>query len=340
MLNGIYFIDKVDLWKTFGAAILKGGYNSLLSYPKRKTPDYDNWYERNGLDVDYGNPVFEAKDVAIRVGLYAKDRETLLKNAKAFEDFLLEKTRNYGYVNLLVKGVSTKIKLRYKGAENAEAGGIIGNGQHYLEQDLMFSDDSPTNLFFNRRTGVFDYTFDHTFTESIMTLETKTFDSTFDDTFNGDAFKAKPKPYDYLVFNHFDLNEIPIRDFGMAFTSYNSGMMVFDILKEPLQNIYSNRSGIEEFSLQQTGKNICPRVKERYMDIGIVMASDNINTLIKNYTLLFLELSKPKPVTIRNLSTETVYKGFYSEQSETELYISDRLKTLEFNLQFVITEKI
>lgn len=51
-MEGRVFIDGLDLYTTFGAFIVKDGYNGLLSYPSAKAVKSNAWAEEDGTEVD------------------------------------------------------------------------------------------------------------------------------------------------------------------------------------------------------------------------------------------------------------------------------------------------
>lgn len=306
MLNGLYIIDGVDIWETYSAVILKGSYNSLLSYPTRKTPDYDDWFEHNFIDVDYSKPFFEANDVALKVGIYGSDKADLLTKIRLFKIFL----NKSGERIFNISGINKDISLRYKGGSNAVSSKLSTGNQFYLEQDLIFSNDKPIQLLDGGST--FDYTFDR--------------------TFRSDGSEIQPTPYDYLVWNNFDINGIPVINFGMGVTSFNASSLVFDTLKEPLQNTYINKNGIDAYVSDPL------KYKAKTLTVGLVMAHSNVVTLMNNYSTLFSELAKSTPISITNTITDYTYTGFYLNQDNLNVSISGNTKILEFNIDLTITQ--
>ena len=305
MLSGYYIIDGVDIWATYSAAILKGSYNSLLAYPSRSNPDSDDWFEQDYIDADYSSLFFEPSDVTIRVGIYGESKEDLLNKRNGLKDLL----NQAGSRILTISGINTTIELRYKGGGNATSSSLIAGNQFYLEQDLLFSNDKPTQLL-----GI-----------------GSTFDITFDYTFRGRRIQIDPKPYDYMVWSNFRINGRQVTDYGMGVTYFNGSALVFDTLKEPLVNKYSNTNGAISYVLQPL------KSQQKKLDIGIVMAHSNTTDLMGNYKSLFSELSKKNPIEILCEATGYKYHGYYSSQSNLNISISPSIKTLEFNLELIIT---
>lgn len=308
MLNGLYIIDGVDIWQTYSAVILKGSYSSLLAYPKRKDPDYDDWFEEDFIDVDYSTPYFDATDVTLKLGIYGSSKSDLLSKINSLKSFL----NKSGNRNISLAGINKNVNLRYKGASNPVASMLSVGNQFYLEQDLLFSNDNPVQLLGSGTT----------------------FDSTFDYTFRGIDTELTPIPYDYIVIDDFEINNKPIVNFGLGVTDFNSSSLSFEILKTPLENTYINKNGIESFVLQPL------KYKEKTLSIGMVMAHYNISDLMNNYSAFFNELSKNTPISIYNTITGYKYIGFYSNQSNLNVSISNNIKILDFNIDLTITQII
>lgn len=305
MLSGLYIIDGVDIWTTYGAAILKGSYNSLLSYPKRTTPDMEDWFEEYYVDVDYSSLFFDASDVTIRVGIYGISKADLLNKREGLRNLL----NQAGNRNIVISGINATIELRYKGGGNLTASPLIAGNQFYLEQDLFFSNDKPTQLLGSGST----------------------FDITFDYTFRGRRIQIDPKPYDYMVWSNFTINGRQVTDYGMGITSFNGSALAFDMLKEPLINKYSNMDGAIPYVLQPL------KSQQKKLDIGIVMAHNSTTDMMDNYKALFNELSAKKPIEVLSEATGYKYFGYYSNQNNLNISISPSIKTLEFNLELNIT---
>lgn len=70
-MTGAFYIDDIDIYARYGVAITEGGYNDLLAFPALKDPDYNDWPEEDGIEVDLETPRLEAKEVTIS---FASDR--------------------------------------------------------------------------------------------------------------------------------------------------------------------------------------------------------------------------------------------------------------------------
>lgn len=56
-------IDGKDIYKEYGCMLLDGAFDGLLKYPKRKTVNYNNWAEVNGIEPDLSRIEFEPRSI-------------------------------------------------------------------------------------------------------------------------------------------------------------------------------------------------------------------------------------------------------------------------------------
>ena len=64
-MTGAFYIDGIDIYTRYGVVIADGGYNDLLCFPAMKDPEYNDWPEEDGIEVDLDAPMLEAKEVVI-----------------------------------------------------------------------------------------------------------------------------------------------------------------------------------------------------------------------------------------------------------------------------------
>ena len=58
-------IDGKDIYKTYGCRLSEGSLDDYLKYPKRKSVNYNNWAEANGIEPDLSTVEFESKTIKI-----------------------------------------------------------------------------------------------------------------------------------------------------------------------------------------------------------------------------------------------------------------------------------
>ena len=59
------YIDNVSTCNQFGVWVTRGGYSDLLAFPAMREPDYTDWPEHDGIEVDLSAPILEEKTVDI-----------------------------------------------------------------------------------------------------------------------------------------------------------------------------------------------------------------------------------------------------------------------------------
>jgi hypothetical protein len=64
-MHGHCYIDGTDIYDAYGASILRGGYNDLLTFPAFKELPSNDWAEEDGIDVDLSEPAFESREISI-----------------------------------------------------------------------------------------------------------------------------------------------------------------------------------------------------------------------------------------------------------------------------------
>ena len=125
---GLYFIDSVDMFTTYGAAILKGSYNSLFAYPNAKEPLQNDWFEYDGLDVDLTDRYFDNISVNIQFVIISNvSVADLVAKRDAFNNVL----RAAGYRNLYLSGMQVGLQLRYISSNEGDVGTVAPNKNIY-----------------------------------------------------------------------------------------------------------------------------------------------------------------------------------------------------------------
>lgn len=142
MIGGC-IIDTVDI-AAYGAFIERGGSDDFLSFPDRRMPDFNDWAEHDGLDVDLSDLSFEAKKVSVNYVITAQNEGTFKQYLNSF------KTLHYqtGYRQVYVKEFNRTFELRFVGfSRYRHSGGMVNNRQKrgYLTADYVM--DDPLQMF-------------------------------------------------------------------------------------------------------------------------------------------------------------------------------------------------
>lgn len=140
---GSCIIDTVDI-SAYGAFIERGGSDDFLSFPVRRTPDFNDWAEYDGLDVDLSDLSFEAKKVSVNYVITAPDQTVFKHRLNSF------KTLHYqpGYRQIYVKEFNKTFELRFIGfSRYRHTGGMINNRtkRGYLTAEYVM--DDPLQMF-------------------------------------------------------------------------------------------------------------------------------------------------------------------------------------------------
>src|SRR5690554_3403451 len=132
---GSCIIDTVDI-SAYGAFIERGGSDDFLAFPERRTPDFNDWQEYDGLDVDLSDLSFLAKKVSVNYVIVADKGTVFTHYLNSF------KTLHYqpGYRQIYVREFNKTFTLRFVGfSRYKQTGGLINNRQKrgYLTVDYI-----------------------------------------------------------------------------------------------------------------------------------------------------------------------------------------------------------
>lgn len=143
MEAGRCIINGTDI-STLGMFIERNGSNDFLSFPDRRTPDYNDWAEHDGLDVDLTDLSFDAKKVTVNYVLIAQD-ETLFKQClNSFET--LHKTSDY--LNIYVAEFNKTFQLRFTGFSKYEQNsGFTTPGKKTAKISVDYIMDDPLQVY-------------------------------------------------------------------------------------------------------------------------------------------------------------------------------------------------
>ena len=65
MFSGRLFIDGKDAYGEYGAVVVEGGYNELVSYPPLKPVPFNDWHEEDGIEADLSSPMLDNRKADI-----------------------------------------------------------------------------------------------------------------------------------------------------------------------------------------------------------------------------------------------------------------------------------
>lgn len=82
-LKGLWYLDGMDLFETFGFGIEKGSAD-LLRYPPKKESITHDWLDQHGVEVDLSKVFFAPRDISLQCFMMAEDETTFWNNHDAF----------------------------------------------------------------------------------------------------------------------------------------------------------------------------------------------------------------------------------------------------------------
>jgi len=144
-MTGSCIIDELDI-SDIGMFILKGGDLDLIAFPERKEPLKNDWFERDGEDVDLSEVYFKPKKVTIKFYLNAISGAQFIVRLNAFKAALMAS----GYRSIYVKEYDRTFTLRYVSCSAFTVkGGLMKSGTKSAQLSVDFMDDDPISQFGN-----------------------------------------------------------------------------------------------------------------------------------------------------------------------------------------------
>ena len=86
MITGKVIIDGVDVKSAYGAYIVDGGYDDVPSFPDMKSPEKNEWFESNSVEIDLESPVVESQKMSLRFMMNGT-----VEKLQSFVDFIMSK---------------------------------------------------------------------------------------------------------------------------------------------------------------------------------------------------------------------------------------------------------
>lgn len=140
---GSVIIDSVDIYLTYNCTLLRGGDVDLLSYPERKEPDSESWYEKTGLDVDLSEVYFLKKVVRMNFYIKAEDSRTFLRLLDLFYRMISAP----GYRQIYLRSLNRTFSLRYISCTDyLQRGRFSKSGTKSADIYVEFSMDDPLQV--------------------------------------------------------------------------------------------------------------------------------------------------------------------------------------------------
>jgi hypothetical protein len=142
-MTGKCIIDGVDIG-SLGAFIVRDGDNDFISFPSRREPQNNDWYEYDGMDADLAEVYFKEKTVEVRFYIRGAPGARLEERLYGFFDLVSAP----GVRSVYVQAFDRTFCLRYLDAPDMkQKGGLIKPGAGSAAFTVRFSMDDPMQLF-------------------------------------------------------------------------------------------------------------------------------------------------------------------------------------------------
>lgn len=147
-MTGSVKIDGTDL-ATLGIFIERGGSDDFISFPDRRTPDQNDWFEHDGLDVDLSDCFFDAKTVKVNYVITADNETTFKQRLNSFETLHFAT----GLRQIFVREFNRTFALRFIGfTDYTHKGGLFNprkkigkiTAEYSMDNPLQFLAETPT----------------------------------------------------------------------------------------------------------------------------------------------------------------------------------------------------
>ncbi len=142
-MTGACIIDGTDI-ATLGMFILKDGDNDFVSFPSRKEPFKNDWFEYDGVEIDWGSLTYKAKSVKVKYYISAPDSTTFNNRLNAFKNLHLVS----GLRQVYIREFDYTFNLQYIGVKDYNhKGGLYKSGKKSGHITIEYIDNDPAALF-------------------------------------------------------------------------------------------------------------------------------------------------------------------------------------------------
>lgn len=141
-MQGLYKINGLDAYTTYGLVFGPGVYNELLKLPKRKEGYAYSWPDENGTERDVSQVYYESRVLNLPITILASSESQFYSRYYALTQFLLTS----GYFDFDVVQMNRRFKLLYQDMTNFDKlTQIKGSTDIGCEFTLQLIDDFPTS---------------------------------------------------------------------------------------------------------------------------------------------------------------------------------------------------
>ena len=294
-MKGSCIIDGFDI-DDLGGFILRGGDYDFLSFPERRDPLSENWFEYDGVDVDLSEIFFKEKSLTVKFHIKGETSDEFIYRLNGF----YKRVSAPGYRILYSREFDRTFRLRFVSCpEYTHRGGLFKPGTKRGTLSVSFSMDDPLQLFTDRSIlePVSLGTLLATESSDLMNTE----DSYLIELFGADAVNRRI-PTRVLI-NGYDLSR-----FGIIVTQCYNSVLKLSAAKQPLTRSFERMTGLLVSEPEQA------TFEAKQITIECTMLADNRAEFYHNYTALFNNLTLTQSIEVSTLWADN--ECFYTSMSD------------------------
>ncbi len=87
--KGMYFIDGIDLWQTFGIGV-EDGSDDLLKIPEAKDRTSHDWLDESGIDIDLSRTFLKPREVSLKCFIISNSESDFWTKFNQFIQLLIK----------------------------------------------------------------------------------------------------------------------------------------------------------------------------------------------------------------------------------------------------------
>lgn len=140
---GACIIDGVDI-ATLGMFIKKDGDADFIAFPSRKEPLKNDWFEHDGIEVDFDSLVFEPKKIKVEYYLSAPNSTLFKERLNAFQNLHLSAGLREIYIREFDRTYNLQVVSFGK---MTQKGGLYKSGRKSATIEVEYLDNNPITTF-------------------------------------------------------------------------------------------------------------------------------------------------------------------------------------------------
>lgn len=141
-MNGLWKINGKDTFATWGVALTRGSYASILSRPTPKKRLEHDYTDADGVEVDTTTPLtYDFSRYKIKVVIIGKTFANFWANYNAFFTEI-DKAQSF---TLFIHDLGVTVNLLYEGATQKGSIGTLRSGKKAIAFELSVFEPNPKN---------------------------------------------------------------------------------------------------------------------------------------------------------------------------------------------------